>query len=218
MYIFLNLTTTQGQWVGSLTSPHYLAVTSNDIHFKFAFGDFNCSYAAVVPHYLNIIHVIVNIKNLIRRNISRVTLERDHVLEGTGMVHCSQECACVRSYRNTCMAPIPHSTKKTIYPWTLRKKHYIFITVLVIISLAYETLTDHPFSVIDELRVCFLFCFVFPPKLGMGLYKQIEELWHKTFYKKYFCKTTWLRRDVLSLAPDWSFAQGEAKCPMWKWN
>lgn len=114
MCIFLNLTTTQGQWMRSLTSPHYLAVTSNDIHFKFTIGDFNCSYAAVVPHYLNIIHVIVNIKNLIQRSISRVTLEWDHVFEGIGMVHCSQECAYVGSYMNVCVGPIPYSIKETI--------------------------------------------------------------------------------------------------------
>lgn len=61
----------------SLTSLHYLALTSNGIHFKFAFEGFNCSYVAVVSHYLNIIHAIVNIKNLIPRKISRVTLKRD---------------------------------------------------------------------------------------------------------------------------------------------
>lgn len=43
MYIFKNLTTTQGRGMRSLAKPHYLAMTSNSIGFKFAFGGFNCS-------------------------------------------------------------------------------------------------------------------------------------------------------------------------------
>lgn len=106
----------------------------------------------MVSHYLHIVHVIVNTQNLIKNWILRVTLEW-HLIFTCYTVYLrslwwhtvpKKGCLCW-ACMNVCVCSQLHTV--CIRMVTLRKQNYIFITILVIISLTYENHIAHLLSV-----------------------------------------------------------------------